>query len=80
MMKFDKVGMPSDVVEFTFPAISECLQFAQQASENPKAEQAWQDQIIARLLKDHFTEDPDDFGENISREYIEELLGEKLPF
>ena len=80
MMKFDKVGMPSDVVEFTSSAIPECLEFAQQASENPEAEKEWQDQIISRLLQDHSTDDPEDFGENISRAYIEELLGEQLPF
>ncbi|NJO00365.1 MAG: hypothetical protein HC880_00615 [Bacteroidia bacterium] len=86
MLKYDQIQniytksyFPSDL-EFTSDIFEETLLYAQQASENPKAEKAWQDQIIARLLKDHFTENPDDFGENISREYIEELLGEKLPF
>ena len=57
--------------------VSDFLEFIKQIS-NP--EQIWQDQIITRLLQDHSTDDPEDFGENISRAYIEELLGEQLPF
>ena len=71
---------PSDIAEVDINTLQRCLNFAQQASKNPEAEKAWQDQIISRLLQDHSTDDPEDFGENISRAYIEELLGEQLPF
>ncbi len=70
---------PSSLQEYP-KRIDECLLSAQQASDNPQLEKEWQEKVIARLLQDHYTDNPEEFGKPIAREYIEELLGEKLPF
>ncbi|MDJ1470987.1 hypothetical protein [Xanthocytophaga flava] len=80
MMLYDQIGMPSDVVEVGINTFRYCLETAQQASADPVAEKQWQEGIIRRLLENFYTEDPNDFGPNISQKYLEDLFGEKLPF
>ncbi len=80
MMLYDQVGMPSDVVEVGINTFRYCLECAQQVSSDPQAEAHWQEAVLERLLKDYYTEDPNEFGPDIRWEYLQELFGQQFPF
>ncbi|MDJ1470993.1 hypothetical protein QNI19_05830 [Cytophagaceae bacterium DM2B3-1] len=71
---------PSDIAEVTDNTVIRCLIFSQQASLDPELEKQWQERVLDRLLKDHLEKELDEFGSTISRHYINDLLGQKLPF